>query len=143
MVAQTDAGVNTLHYTLCRYLPDVFVLYYSPYYTVFLGAMVWVHRQMEAGMNPREILNRLLPRRTVIPDDIDDFMLWRAVIEIVTEPPRRKKLPDVNTMDDVIRLLRTSERIMVLTGAGVSCLCETFILKPQVSFWDLSCFILL
>ena len=71
------------------------------------------------GGNPRDILARILPRRTVIPDDIDDLMLWRAVIEIVTEPPRRKKLPDVNTMDDVIHLLRTSKHIMVLTGAGV------------------------
>ena len=97
--------------------------------------MVWVHRQMEAGVNPREILNRLLPRRTVIPDDIDDFMLWRAVIEIVTEPPRRQKLPDVNTMDDVIRLLRTSERIMVLTGAGVSHAHQNYsFLKPCIAF---------
>ena len=93
------------------------------------GAMMWVHRQMESGVSPRDILARLLPRHTVIPDDIDDLMLWRAVIEFVMEPPRRKKLPDVNTMDDVIHLLETSERIIVLTGAGVRRLFSLSLLK--------------
>ncbi len=71
-------------------------------------------------MNPRDILSKILPSSTVIPDDLDDFTLWRAVIEIVSEPPRRKKLPDVNTIDDVVKLIKNSNNIMVLTGAGVS-----------------------
>ena len=32
---------------------------------------------------------------------------------------QRKKLPNVNTLEDVIELLRESKNIMVLTGAGV------------------------
>lgn len=32
---------------------------------------------------------------------------------------QRKKLPNVNTLEDVIELLRVSKNIMVLTGAGV------------------------
>ncbi|KAJ2840467.1 NAD-dependent histone deacetylase sir2 [Coemansia sp. 'formosensis'] len=35
----------------------------------------------------------------------------------------RPKLPDVNTIEDVVALLRRSKRIMVLTGAGVSVSC--------------------
>merc|ERR1719461_1793722 len=42
---------------------------------------------------------------------------------MVSEPPRRKKLPNVNTLEDVVRLIRTSKRIIVLTGAGVSVSC--------------------
>ncbi len=80
--------------------------------------MVWVQRQMASGVDPRRILSRFLPSGTVIPPDIDGLTLWRIIIEIA-EPPRRDKLPDVNTMDDVIRLLKSSQRIMVLTGAGV------------------------
>jgi NAD-dependent histone deacetylase SIR2 len=32
---------------------------------------------------------------------------------------QRKKLPNVNTLEDVVKLLRESKNIMVLTGAGV------------------------
>ncbi|KAJ2063560.1 NAD-dependent histone deacetylase sir2 [Coemansia sp. S146] len=35
----------------------------------------------------------------------------------------RPKLPDINTIEDVVRLLQQSKRIMVLTGAGVSVSC--------------------
>jgi hypothetical protein len=37
---------------------------------------------------------------------------------------QRKKLPNVNTLEDVVKLLRESKNIMVLTGAGV---CNIFI----------------
>ena len=72
------------------------------------------------GADPREILNKLIPDDAVIPDDFDDLLLWKIIINIVTEPPKRKKLPDVNTLIDVVELLKTSKKIMVLTGAGVS-----------------------
>ncbi|CAJ0643695.1 8713_t:CDS:2 [Entrophospora sp. SA101] len=36
---------------------------------------------------------------------------------------QRKKLPNINTLQDVIRLLSESSNIMVLTGAGVSVSC--------------------
>ncbi len=75
---------------------------------------------MASGVHPREVLAKMLPRSTVIPSDIDEMMLWRAIIDIMTEPARRKKLPNVNTMEDVIHLIKNSKKIMVLTGAGVS-----------------------
>lgn len=39
---------------------------------------------------------------------------------MLSEPPRRKKLPNVNTLEDVVNLIRTCKNIVVLTGAGVS-----------------------
>ena len=38
---------------------------------------------------------------------------------MLSEPPRRTKLTQVNTFDDVIRLIKSSSKILVLTGAGV------------------------
>ena len=42
---------------------------------------------------------------------------------MVSEPPRRKKLPEINTLADVVELIRKSQKIIILTGAGVSVSC--------------------
>lgn len=42
------------------------------------------------------------------------------MIDILTEPTPRQKLGNVNTIDDVVELLKRSRNIIVLTGAGVS-----------------------
>lgn len=42
---------------------------------------------------------------------------------MMSEPPRRQKLKHINTLTDVVRLIRNSNRIIVLTGAGVSVSC--------------------
>ncbi|CAI7665451.1 unnamed protein product [Penicillium pancosmium] len=41
-------------------------------------------------------------------------------IAISREFSRRRKLPDYNTIDDAVRLLRESKNVIVLTGAGIS-----------------------
>ncbi|XP_077469630.1 NAD-dependent protein deacetylase sirtuin-1 isoform X1 [Stigmatopora argus] len=71
--------------------------------------------------DPRIILRELLPE-TVLPPDLDDMTLWQIIINI-SEPPKRKKRKDINTLEDVVRLLHESKRILVLTGAGVSVSC--------------------
>ncbi|XP_051937215.1 NAD-dependent protein deacetylase sirtuin-1 [Hippocampus zosterae] len=71
--------------------------------------------------DPRAILRELLPE-TVLPPDLDDMTLWQIIINI-SEPPKRKKRKDINTLEDVVRLLHESKRILVLTGAGVSVSC--------------------
>ncbi|KAL3876725.1 hypothetical protein ACJMK2_034526 [Sinanodonta woodiana] len=86
------------------------------------GPMSWVQKQMVSGRNPRDILSRLVPDAG-IPDDIENLMLWKIILNIVSEPPTRKKLPHINTMADVVNLLKTCTNIMVLTGAGVSVSC--------------------
>ncbi|XP_062376068.1 NAD-dependent protein deacetylase sirtuin-1 isoform X2 [Sardina pilchardus] len=71
--------------------------------------------------DPRTILRDLLPD-TVLPPDLDDMTLWQIIINI-SEPPKRKKRKDINTLDDVVRLLQESKKVLVLTGAGVSVSC--------------------
>ncbi|KAK0051010.1 NAD-dependent protein deacetylase sirtuin-1-like isoform X1 [Biomphalaria pfeifferi] len=87
------------------------------------GPIAWVQEQMRKGQSPHKILEDLVPSGTVIPEGLDPIMLWKIIISIVSEPPKRKKLTDINTLDDVLRLLRNSKKIMVLTGAGVSVSC--------------------
>lgn len=89
------------------------------------GPMGWVHRQMSVGADPRALLERLLPDGAVIPASLDRLTLWKVLISMLSEeePPRRTKLAHVNTLDDVVHLLRTCKRVLVLTGAGVSVSC--------------------
>ena len=97
-----------------------------------MGSISWVQRQMMSGANPRDVLQKLIPVDTEIPDDLEELTLWKIIINLVTEPPRREKLSHVNTLGDVLDLLRTCTRIMVLTGAGVSI---TYCLEPPVVQW--------
>ncbi|XP_005795318.2 NAD-dependent protein deacetylase sirtuin-1 [Xiphophorus maculatus] len=71
--------------------------------------------------DPRAILRDLLPE-TILPPDLDDMTLWQIIINI-SEPPKRRKRKDINTLEDVVKLLHESKRILVLTGAGVSVSC--------------------
>merc|ERR1712223_1134143 len=88
------------------------------------GPFSWVQRQMMSGTDPRELLKEILGDvDAVIPDHLDQITLWKIILNMVSEPPRRKKLSNVNTLEDVVRLIRTSKKIIVLTGAGVSVSC--------------------
>ncbi|XP_061601226.1 NAD-dependent protein deacetylase sirtuin-1 [Cololabis saira] len=71
--------------------------------------------------DPRAILRDLLPE-TILPPDLDDMTLWQIILNI-SEPPKRKKRKDINALEDVVRLLHESKKIIVLTGAGVSVSC--------------------
>nr|CAB3266078.1 NAD-dependent protein deacetylase sirtuin-1-like [Phallusia mammillata] len=87
------------------------------------GCYKWMHEQMLAGTDPREILQKILPTVEDIPQEIDNWSLWRLVIHMMSEPPRRSKLPNINTFSDAVNLIRSSKKIIVLTGAGVSVSC--------------------
>ena len=52
----------------------------------------------------------------VIPDHLDQVTLWKIILNMVSEPPRRKKLTNVNTLQDVVELIRNSKKIIILTG---------------------------
>lgn len=84
---------------------------------VLLGSYRFIQQQIMRETDPRTILNDLLPE-TVIPPDLDDMTLWQIVLNI-SEPPKRKKRKDINTIEDVTRLLNDCKKILVLTGAGV------------------------
>lgn len=92
---------------------------------------------MRQGHSPRKILQDLVPSGTVIPEGLDPIMLWKIIINIVSEPPKRKKLNDINTLDDVLQLLNTSKKIIVLTGAGVSTVIvrQNFLTVPHLCFF--------
>lgn len=87
-----------------------------------IGPYTFVQRHLMMGTDPRTILRDLLPE-SVAPPDLDDMTLWQIVINILSDPPKRKKRKDINTIEDAVRLLQESKKIMVLTGAGVSVSC--------------------
>jgi len=86
----------------------------------FPGPLSWVQHQMSSGVDPQEILRHILPGHTTVPDDLDQLMLWKLIINILSEPPPRKKLKHINTLDQVVSLIKECHNIIVLTGAGVS-----------------------
>lgn len=58
-----------------------------------------------------------------VPQGVSDRELWSRIASFVTQPPARTRLPDINSIDHVVRLLTTCKNIIVLTGAGVSVSC--------------------
>ncbi|XP_067908519.1 NAD-dependent protein deacetylase sirtuin-1 isoform X2 [Heterodontus francisci] len=87
-----------------------------------IGPYSFVQQHLMLGTDPRSILKDLL-RGSSPPPDLDDMTLWQIVLNILSEPPKRKKRKDINTLEDVVRILKESKKIMVLTGAGVSVSC--------------------
>ncbi|XP_078485808.1 NAD-dependent protein deacetylase sirtuin-1-like [Ciona intestinalis] len=87
------------------------------------GAFEWIHSQMLAGVQPRDILYKLVPDVAPIPPDVNMLSIWKLILSIISEPKRRKKLDTANTLSDAIHLIKTSKKILVLTGAGVSVSC--------------------
>lgn len=99
-----------------------------------LGMVSWVHNQIALGTDPRVVLGSLVPSDAEIPDDLDDGTLWRLIVSIISEPPRRKKLDSITTLESVLHLLRNCKKIIVLTGAGVSNLLCYFCY--ELKYWE-------
>jgi hypothetical protein len=62
---------------------------------------------------------KFLPRRLLLAVELADnrrIALLRVAVD--AELHRRRKLPHVNTIDDVVNLIKSSEKIIVLAGAG-------------------------
>ncbi len=90
------------------------------------GPFSWARKHMMRGTDPKTILRLLLDNDEAansIPDDLDQLTIWKIILNLLSEPPRRTKLPEVDTLEDVVGLIRRSRRIIVLTGAGVSVSC--------------------
>lgn len=79
-----------------------------------------VESMLADGINTRQILEHLLPDARQLPTNIDDACLLHIIAQLISEPPKREKLSQYNTFTDAIELLKCSEKIIVLTGAGVS-----------------------
>ncbi|XP_076819924.1 NAD-dependent protein deacetylase sirtuin-1-like [Clavelina lepadiformis] len=87
------------------------------------GLIEWIQMQVVNDKDPKEIVYKLFPHITNIPEHVDNWTVWKLLVRMLSEPPRRTKLTQVNTFDDVIRLIKSSSKILVLTGAGVSVSC--------------------
>lgn len=61
---------------------------------------------MQRGVDPRSLLGELGIDQEQIPQYVNELTLWKLIINMLAEPPRRNKLRHVNTLDDVVRLLR-------------------------------------
>lgn len=61
---------------------------------------------MQKGADPRSTLVELGVEMSNIPQFVDDIALWKLIINMLGEPPVRHKLRHVNTLDDVVRLLK-------------------------------------
>jgi len=87
------------------------------------GKLAWLHRAMGRGEDPRRLLEAVLPKGSFVPPDIDRITLWKVLFNLLSEPEKRRKLENVNTLEDVVGLIQSCSRILVLTGAGVSVSC--------------------
>uniref|UniRef100_A0A224XMH2 protein acetyllysine N-acetyltransferase n=1 Tax=Panstrongylus lignarius TaxID=156445 RepID=A0A224XMH2_9HEMI len=88
-----------------------------------IGTMNWIEKQMINGVSPRVVFNQLVGENTELPESISDTALWRVIFSYLTEPPKRNRLAKTTSLEDVIQLLQTCSKIIVLTGAGVSVSC--------------------
>lgn len=119
-------------------------------------AIQWVQQHINSGADPRGIIRQLRPPEQGGPSDValaltSTIHLWQYLIQvhncfiglardnclaqILSEPPKRKKLPEYNTLEDAVELIKSRKKIMVLTGAGVCCTIVSMSLHPprQVS----------
>jgi NAD-dependent deacetylase sirtuin 1 len=83
----------------------------------------WVKLQMELGVRPEELLQHMLGPTVQLPSNADEVSLWEAVLELVLRPPPRPLLDHVTSLDDVVGLIEQSQKIIVLSGAGMSVSC--------------------
>nr|VZI46677.1 unnamed protein product [Spirometra erinaceieuropaei] len=49
--------------------------------------------------------------------------LWGIIYNILSDPTPRRRLKQYSTLDSVVKLINSSSRILVLTGAGISVSC--------------------
>jgi NAD+-dependent protein deacetylase sirtuin 1 len=78
------------------------------------------------GTNPRALLTHIIPSYVQIPDDLDDYDIFKILNHLINDDSsqiQRIKLPNINTLDQTIDLIRNSKNIIVLTGAGCSVSC--------------------
>merc|ERR1719290_705401 len=54
---------------------------------------------------------------------MDDNTIWMILAKMLSQPPKREKLKDCNTVEDVVKHIKEANNILVLTGAGVSVSC--------------------
>ncbi|CAH1407969.1 unnamed protein product [Nezara viridula] len=102
---------------------DLSILSDSHHYKPMASSMSWLEKQMLKGVSPRLVLSQITGDNAELPETISDLALWKLIFSYLSEPPRRNPLPKVHSLDHVVQLIKQSNKIIVLTGAGVSVSC--------------------
>ncbi|XP_014284161.1 NAD-dependent protein deacetylase sirtuin-1 isoform X1 [Halyomorpha halys] len=102
---------------------DLSILSDSHHWKPMASSMSWLEKQMLKGVSPRLVLSQITGDNADLPDTISDLALWKLIFSYLSEPPRRNPLPKVYSLDHVVQLIKQSNKIIVLTGAGVSVSC--------------------
>jgi len=88
------------------------------------GELAWLARARSRGINPRDIISDLMQGGdTAMLESMDDGTIWMILFKMFAQPPKRQKLKDFNSIEDLVRHIKEARRILVLTGAGVSVSC--------------------
>ena len=86
-----------------------------------VGMDAWIEEMVMNGYTHFRILKMFNPKMAHIVEGFGGknncLPMVRRVLE--AELKKRRKLEHVNTVDDVVELLKKSKNIIVLTGAGV------------------------
>lgn len=92
--------------------------------------IIYLKHHMFHGTDPLQLMEKHVSKRAaehfrakVAADPSFRIMLWRVLYEYLTEPEPRKRLSTVTCYDDVVDLLKRSNKIIIVTGAGVSVSC--------------------
>lgn len=70
------------------------------------------------GTPVRQIIHQMNPNFYI--GNMSDEYLWKIILEAMEEPVGRKKNPRFNTIEDAVELIKKSQKIMVISGAGIS-----------------------
>jgi len=106
----------------------------------FLPALNYITSQISNDKDPWDILNDLIGSsqtnkikeqfntmhnlgNDIENKEIDLMPVWQIILNILTTPPGRKKHRTVTNIDHVVNLIKTSKKIIVVTGAGISVSC--------------------
>ena len=87
-----------------------------------LGPQKFIDETINNGkMTMRKLVTALGVKPPAFLNDMPDHM-FAAILRLAIERElsRREKLPEYNTIDDAVSLLKNSKNIIVLTGAGIS-----------------------
>eukprot|EP00088_Acartia_fossae_P063992 TRINITY_DN7849_c0_g1_i11.p1 TRINITY_DN7849_c0_g1~~TRINITY_DN7849_c0_g1_i11.p1 ORF type:complete len:645 (-),score=148.26 TRINITY_DN7849_c0_g1_i11:618-2552(-) len=88
------------------------------------GELGWLARARSRGIDPRDVISDLMQGGdSGMLTQMDDNTIWMILFKMFAQPPRREKLKDFNTLEDVARHIKHARKILVLTGAGVSVSC--------------------
>ncbi|KAJ2853062.1 NAD-dependent histone deacetylase sir2, partial [Coemansia erecta] len=116
------ADLDTHQPSYTRFTPEEMEVIRDEARALGLGAFMQ-HYIVDMKVSVRALLEVFVDS-SLVDMPVPDFQLLPLLShQLIRFFRNRPKLPNVNTIDDVVELLQNAKRIMVLTGAGVSVSC--------------------